>query len=465
MTQTIGGGVDALRSVLDGDALVAGDADYETARRVWNAGIDKHPGIVVRCRSTGDVVAAIGFAREHGLEIAVRGGGHGVNGMGVCDDGLLIDLGRMNEVTVDAAARKARVGGGALLRDLDAAALSEGLAVPAGMIGHTGVGGLTLGGGMGWLTRKFGLSIDNLVAVEIVTADGQVLRAAADEHSDLFWAVRGGGGNFGVVTAFEFQLHEVDPMVEFGLLFWPLEQGAAMLGMAREVISTLPPEINILIVAMNAPPEPFVPEQHHFVPGYAMMVAGFGAGQVHADLVARMRDQVPPLFEMVTPMPYVALQQITDEAVAWGSHAYEKSCYVDDLTDGVIEVIAEHVPRKNSPFSMVMMYRLDAAYSAVGEQDTAYSGGRSPRFCLFLVGFAPDADLLGLDRDWVRAFWDGLRPHSIGTGTYINGLYENGDEDRVLASYGREKYDRLAAIKAVYDPGNVFHLNANIKPL
>jgi FAD/FMN-containing dehydrogenase len=258
---------------------------------------------VARCASPDDVVTAIAFARAAGLEVSVRGGGHNAAGTAVCDGGLMVDLSLLNTVAVDPAARRARVGGGAVLADLDAATQAHGLAVPAGLVSHTGVGGLTLGGGMGWLTRKFGLSIDNLLSAEVVIADGRVLRAAAAEHPDLFWAIRGGGGNFGVVTSFEFGLHEVDPMVQFGLFFWPVDQGPEVLRLARGITAAMPGEINAVLAAVNAPPAPFVPEQHHFAPGYALLLTGFGTMPEHARLAARIRQSLPPLFDLVTPCP------------------------------------------------------------------------------------------------------------------------------------------------------------------
>ena len=296
---------------MEGSVITPADPGFDDGRRVWNAGIDRRPAVIARCASAADVVAATGYAREHGLEVAVRGGAHNPAGTAVCDDGLMIDLSLMNTVEVDPLSRRARVGGGALLADVDAATLAHGLAVPAGLVSHTGVGGLTLGGGMGWLTRKFGLSIDNLVSAEVVTADGRVLRASADEHPGLFWAIRGGGGNFGVVTSFEFALYEVDPMVQLGLFFWPLDQGAQAMRLAREITReitrAMPPEINAVVGALNAPPAPFVPEQHHFAPGYALVLTGFGSGPEHAELVTQIRDRLPPLFDLVTPMPYVEL--------------------------------------------------------------------------------------------------------------------------------------------------------------
>ncbi|HET9116699.1 MAG TPA: FAD-binding oxidoreductase, partial [Pseudonocardiaceae bacterium] len=312
MAQTAIRGVEALRATMTGTVLVPTDGDYDDARRVWNASIDRHPAVIARCRSIQDVVAALAYARVQGLEISVRGGAHNAAGMAVCNGGLMIDLTGLRDVTVDPDGRRVRVGGGALLADMDAATQAYGLAVPAGLVGHTGVGGLTLGGGMGWLTRRFGLSIDSLVSAEVVVADGRVLRAAEDEHPNLFWALRSGGGNFGVVTSFEFRVHEVDPMVQFALFFWPAEQGIEALRLAREVIADMSLNINAIVGALNAPPAPFVPEQHHFQPGFAILLTGFGAADEHGHLVQRIRETLPPMFDMVTPMPYLELQKMQD---------------------------------------------------------------------------------------------------------------------------------------------------------
>jgi FAD/FMN-containing dehydrogenase len=307
------------------------------------------------------------------------------------------------------------------------------------------------------------MAIDNLIAVEIVVADGRILRAAADENPELFWAIRGGGGNFGVVTGFEFQLHKVGPLIEFGLFFWGLDQGTEVLRIAREVIATLPRDLNAVIAGLNAPPAPFVPEQHQFRPGYALLITGFGSSEEHAATTARIREALPPLFELVTPMPYVELQQLLDEASAWGRFGYEKSCYVEGLSDDAIAVISDQLPRKSSPLSNLLFYRLDGAYSEVADDETSFSGGRSPRYAIFIVALAATRELLAADRRWVRSFWEALRPYATGIGSYVNGMAEF-EEDRVRAAYGVAKYQRLAKIKTDYDPDNVFHHNANIKP-
>ncbi len=332
---------------ISGTVLTPGQDGYDDARRLWNAQHDRRPAVIAQVRSAEDVAAAVRYGVENGLEIAVRGGAHSVAGASSVDDGLMIDLSGLNAVTVDVEARRARVGGGALLRDLDAATQAHGLAVPAGMISHTGVGGLTLGGGMGWLTRKHGLSIDNLESVQIVTADGSILRAAEDENPDLFWGVRGGGGNFGVVTEFEFRLHEVGPMIQYGLLFWTVDQGADVLRLARDLFPTLPDEVNVVVAALNAPPAPFVPDALHFAPGFGLVVVGFGSPEEHAEVLDRIRTALPPAFEFATPMPYVALQQTLDEPNDWGRYAYEKGCYLEELSDGAIDVITAGVPEED----------------------------------------------------------------------------------------------------------------------
>ena len=454
--------VAALRQAMSGLVIEPPDAGYEDARLVWNASINRRPAVIAKCESPADVSAAIEFATRKGLEIAVRGGAHSMSGASAVDDGLVIDLSLMNAVSIDPDQKRARVGGGALWQNVDAATQEHGLAVPGGLISHTGVAGLTLGGGMGWLGRQAGLSIDNLLSAEVVTADGQVRRASAEENPDLFWAIRGGGGNFGVVTEFEFRLHEVGPIINFGMLFWTADQGRQVLELARDLFRTLPLDINIVVSGLSAPPAPFVPAQYHFVPGFALSVSGFGTAEEHDAILHRIRTALPPAFEMASPMPYVALQQMLDEGNAWGFHCYDKGLYIEDFSDEVISVIKEQVPQKVSPLSVVLFYRLDGAYSAVEEDATAFSGGRSPRFAVFIIGVCPAPEMFVAEREWVRTFWDNLNQYGLA-GTYVNALTEAPDE-RVRTAYGPEKYARLARLKRTYDPDNVFHRNANILP-
>lgn len=463
MPQVMTQGVEALRAAIAGEVLLPQDPGYDEARTIWNGGIDRRPALVLRPVEPTDISAAIAFAREHDLELSVRGGAHAPAGTSVTDGGLMIDLSRMRQVTVDPAARTCIVGGGATLADRDTATQEHGLAVTGGIIGHTGVGGLTLGGGMGWLTRKHGLSIDNLVSAEVVVADGRVLRASADENADLFWAVRGGGGNFGVVTKFEFRLHPVGPLVDFALLFWALDRGPDVLRLYRELFADVSRDVNIITASISAPPAPFVPEEHRFRAGYAMLVTGIGSHEEHGAVVERIRRELPPLFDLVTPMPYAQLQQMFDEGNAFGYLAYDKAVYVDDLSDNVISVMADHMPRRTSPLSPVFVYRLDGAYSDVGDDDTAFGGGRTPRYVIFLIAMADNTEMFEADREWLRAFWAALLPHSTGIGTYVNGEGEFAP-GQVRESYGPAKWSRLRRIKAEYDPENAFHLNANIPP-
>lgn len=464
MSQTTDSPIAVLRSRIRGDVISAADGQYDDSRRVWNANIDRRPLAVARCLDEADVQEAIRFATENELEVAVRGGAHSMSGASVLEDGIVIDLGQMNLVRVDPETRRAVVAGGALLADLDSATQAHGLAVPAGLVSHTGVGGLTLGGGMGWLTRLGGLSIDNLLSARVVTADGQARVASPSENPDLFWAIRGGGGNFGVVTEFEFALHEVGPIIHFGMLFWPLDQGPAALRHARGVIDSLPDDVNVMVAGLNAPPAPFVPEQHQLQPGYAALVVGTGSAESHAEVFDALHA-VPVLFDFTTPMPYVELQSMLDEANAWGFHCYDKGCYVETLSDEVVDALTTHFPEKSSPLSIVLFYRLDGAFSRVEEQATAFSGGRSPRFAVFVIGVCPAPEMWAAERDWVRAMADALRPLSVDDGVYVNGMTDFDALSPVQAAYGTEKYARLVDIKTKYDPHNVFRRNANIAPI
>jgi FAD/FMN-containing dehydrogenase len=464
MMQVSSHDLEALRMALAGKVITPDDADYDTARIQWNNDIDRRPVAIARCVSPADISAALAFAREQALEVSVRGGGHAFSGDGVCDGGLMIDLSAMRQISVCATARRVQVGGGATVAELDAATQVHGLAVPAGVISHTGVGGLTLGGGIGWLTHKAGLTIDNLLSVDMVLADGRYVHASPDEHADLFWAVRGGGGNLGVVTTFEFQLHPVGSEVHLGLFFWGMDDGEQVMRLAREVMPALPTEAGAqLAIGLNAPPAPFVPLQHHFTPGYLFIVVGFSSAAEHAQLVAPIREALPPLFELVTPIPYVALQRTLDETAPWGLLGYQEVIYLDELTDEVISVIVENMPAKRSPMSCCLIFRLDGAYSAVADDKTAFGGQRTPRYVINIAGIAATPEALSADRAWVRSVWSALRPFAANSGGYVNSMTDN-DEDRVQASYGPTKYERLARIKAKYDPDNIFHLNANIKP-
>ena len=463
MTAAVIRDLTALRAATTGPVFVPGDDGYEQARRIWNGDIDRRPAVVARCSGPGDIAVALAYARDQGLEVAVRGGGHGYWGAAVPERGLMIDLSALDTVTVDPAARRARCGGGASLAQLDAATQQHGLAVPAGTVSHTGVGGLTLGGGFGWLTPLYGLSIDNLESCQVVLADGRCVRASATEHPDLFWALRGGGGNFGVVTEFEFRLHEVGPMVHLAVLFVEQDRAAHAIRTARDCFRALPPGISPGIACISAPPAPFVPEQHHFAPGVAVIMIGFGSAEEHAAAVAPVRAALGPLFDAVMPIPYVALQQMLDEGAFWGVRAYTKGLYLDELPDAAVDVLAQRLPGRKSPLSELLIFPFGGAYAAVGEDDTAFGGRRDMKYVMAIECMTPDPGTFAHDRQWVRETWDALRPAASGPGAYVNLMAEI-DDVALRSTYGPAKYERLARIKAEYDPGNVFRANANIKP-
>ncbi len=462
MTQILG--TDALRTQLTGRVIDKSDFDYDSARSVWNGGIDRRPAAIARCTGPSDVAAAIAFGRERGARISVRGGAHGSWGAEEPDGGLVIDLSDLRGVSVDPGSRRAWCSGGATIGDVDAATARHGLAVTGATISHTGLGGLALGGGLGWLIHKAGLTLDNLLSAELVTADGRTLCVSADEHPDLFWALRGGGGNFGVVTGFEFRLHDVGPLVYLGLFFWPPEHGTEALRIGREVAASLPRNAGLVMTAgLAAPAAPFVPVAHRGRPGYGLMIAGFGSALEHHRLIAPVREALRPLFEFVTPLPYVELQKLLDDTAPWGIHAYEKGLYLQELSEEAISVLSDNIPRKSSPMSFATIFSLGGAFADVGEQETAFGGSRATRFVVNVTAIAPDAELLAIDRSWARSVWQALVPHASDTGGYINAMADY-DEGRVQAAYGPTKYRRLARIKARYDPDNVFRMNANIKP-
>ncbi|RSD22782.1 FAD-binding oxidoreductase [Amycolatopsis eburnea] len=463
MTSTAEPTLESLRARLSGTVLTAGAPGYDVARSVWNGEIDRRPAVVVRPAGAADVAEALAYAREAALDVSVRGGGHNFGGAAVVDGGLCIDLSSLQAISVDPVGRTARVGGGATWAQVDAATQEHALAVPGGTVSHTGVGGLTLGGGFGWLTGKHGLSCDNLLSAEVVTADGQILRASAGEHPDLFWALRGGGGNFGVVTEFEFRLHPVGPLVHLAMFFWSLEDGPAALRQVRDVLETLPGEMGVLLAGLNAPPAPFVPEAHHFQPGYALLIAGFEGAEHHAEAIRGARSGPAPLFEFVSPIPYVELQKLIDDAAPWGILGYEKAAFADGFTDEVIDVITEFLPRKTSPMSIMPVFSMHGAFTEPGDDATAFGGARRKSLAVNIAALAPEPEPYAADRAWVRDFWTALVPFTANAGGYVNFMAEY-EEDRVRTSYGAEKYERLARIKAQYDPRNVFHHNANIPP-
>jgi FAD/FMN-containing dehydrogenase len=458
------GATTQLPDSLAGITLRPNDTGFAGARAaaIWNGDIDRQPALIVQPTSSAGVADVLAFARAQGADLTVRGGGHSFAGNAVADGAIMIDLSRLDSVRVDAEARRAYVGGGAAWAAVDAATAEHGLAVVGGTISHTGVAGLTLSGGMGWLTNAQGLSSDNLVAATMVAADGRTVTASDSENPELFWALRGAGTNFGVVTEFVFQLHELNPLANLGLFFWRPEDAREPLRFARDYIFQLPAGMGVLIAGLSAPPAPFVPPEYHGLTGIAVLIASWGSAEEHAAAVQPLRDR-GPLFELVTPIPYVALQQMLDESAPWSARGYEKALNLMELSDDAIDVVLDWLPRKSSPMSFMPVFPLAGAFHEVEDEATAFGGSRATRWVINVAAMAADADTVARDRIWVRDFIEALRPYASDEGTYLNFLAD-ADEDRVRSSYGEAKYRRLAALKAEWDPDNVFRHNPNIRP-
>jgi FAD/FMN-containing dehydrogenase len=438
------------------------DPAYDEARRIWNGLIDRHPALIVRCTGAADVVDAVNFAREQGLAVSIKAGGHNVAGNAVNDGGLVIDLSGMRGVHVDAASQTVRVQGGATLGDLDRETQLFGLAVPAGVVSTTGVAGLTLHGGAGHLRRKYGLSIDNLLSVDIVTADGLMRRASATEDEDLFWAVRGAGSNFGVVTSFEFRAHPIGPMVMVAAVFYPFETVRQLLPAWRDFMADAPDELSSIAICWSVPPgEPF-PAEHY---GKAVVaVAGMYAGPVEdAEAVVQpLRELGEPLIDLSGPWPWLALQSGFDPLFPKGGLYYWKSRSLAELSEAAIDDIADFASRRPSPLTDVIVWHNGGAMSRVTESETAYAG-RDAKFLVTGEASWDDPALTAEAIKWGRDFWAAMGRHSTG-GLYLNfaGLAEE-EEELVKAGYGAN-YERLAELKAKYDPDNLFRMNLNITP-
>ncbi|WP_296947635.1 FAD-binding oxidoreductase [uncultured Massilia sp.] len=452
--------VAGLRASLRGPVLQPGDADYDDARRVWNAMIDRRPALIARCAGTADVLAALVFARRHGLPLAVRGGGHNIAGSAVCDDGLVIDLSGMRGVRVDPDARLAWVDGGALLADVDHETQAFGLAVPLGINSTTGVAGLALGGGFGWLSRMHGLTVDNLVGAEVVTADGRRRRAGPDEEADLFWALRGGGGNFGVVTGFEFALHPVGPDVTAGLLVFPQAEGNAVLRRYRDLVDTLPDEVAIWAVLRKAPPLPFLAPEVHGTDVVALAVFSPLAPAAVEPVVARACGVGRLLGEHVGAMPYVAWQKIFDPLLAPGARNYWKSHNFTRLSDAAIDVVLRYAAAAPTAQCEIFLGLIGGRANAPAPDATAYPH-RDILFAMNVHGRWTEAADDARCMAWAREFFAAAAPHAAGS-VYVNFLTQD-EQARTGAAYGAN-HARLAQVKRRYDPDNLFRFNHNIAP-
>jgi len=449
-----------LGSNFGGDLIPPTDGRYDEARKVYNAMIDRRPGLIARCADAGDVVKAVDFARKEGVLASIRGGGHNAGGLGVCDDGLVIDLSAMRQVEVDPEQNTVRVQGGATWGEVDRATHEHGRAVPSGIISTTGVGGLTLGGGLGHLSRRFGLSIDNLLAADMVLADGSSVTASEDQNEDLFWGIRGGGGNFGVVTSFVFRTNPVDTVLA-GPMFWPLEQSEEVLRFYDEFIAGAPRDVNGFFAFLTVPPgDPFPAELHmRQVCGVVWCCTGDLAEAEEA--LRPARELGPPLLDGVQEVPFPGLQSAFDEVYTPGLQWYWKADFIDALPDEAIAAHVEYGSQLPSMHSTMHLYPIDGAVHDVGQDETPFAY-RDSRWAEVIVGVDPDPANADAITGWAKDYWEALHPHSAG-GAYVNFLMHDEGAERVKATY-RDNYDRLAEVKRSYDPDNLFRVNQNIAP-
>jgi FAD/FMN-containing dehydrogenase len=444
----------AFVSAFRGTVLEPGAPAYEETRSIWNAMIDRRPAVIARCTGTSDVALAIGFAREHDLLLSVRSGGHNIAGLAVCEGGLMIDLSLMKGVWVDPKTRTARAQAGCTLGDLDRETQLHGLAAVLGFVSTTGIAGLTLGGGFGYLTRRHGWTCDNLVSMEVVTADGRVLRAAADENEELFWALRGGGGSFGVVTSFEYRLFPVGPTILGGAIAWRGEDAKEVLDLYREVTSSAPPELTVVAVLRVAPPAPWLPKETHGQPVVMLLVCYTGPLEDGERLVAPLRAFKQPVADVVTQRPYAQMQTLIDATQPKGRRYYWKSHYMAAITEQAASVLTQSAEAIRSPHSAILLFHLEGALNRLAS-DHSPAGNRDAAFVTNFAGSWERAEDDEPNVRWARECFEATRRFSTG-GTYVNFLTADEGRERVEAAYGRDALERLAGLKQTYDPGNLF---------
>jgi FAD/FMN-containing dehydrogenase len=453
--------VEAFSASLEGALLYPGGDGFDDAVRIWNGMIKRRPSLVVRPAGTPDVVRTVDFAREHELELSIKGGGHNIAGLALSDGGITLDMSSLRGVAVDARAARAAVDAGCTLGDVDRATQEHGLATTLGFVSLTGVAGLTVGGGFGYLSRRFGWTVDDLEAVGIVTADGTLRRASRSENVDLFWAIRGGGGNFGVITEFVFRLHEVGPQVTAGLIAWPASDAERVLDLFRQVTDGGPRELTIAALMRNAPPAPWLPEAAHGTPIVALVICHSGTLEQAAADLAPIRSLGTPLADVIQVKPYVAQQAMLDATQPQGRHYYWKSEFLRGLDDELLRTYRAQFVGNTAPANQIVLFQIGGAIHDLPEDDGAV-GNREAGFACVIQAMWPEGDPAGgAHRDWVRRSWEALRPYSSG-GNYVNFQTEDEADDRTRQSY-RGNFARLGAIKATYDPGNLFRVNRNIQ--
>jgi FAD/FMN-containing dehydrogenase len=455
--------VEQLSEAMRGDVLHPGSEGYEEARRVWNGLIDRRPAVIARCAGVADVIQAVDFARANAMEVSVRGGGHSAQGYGTNDDGLVIDLSPMKGIRVDPESRTVRAEAGLTWGEFDRETQAFGLAVTGGRFSTTGIAGLALGSGSGWLERKCGLTGDNLLAADVVTADGRLVKCSPRQNSDLFWGIRGGGGNFGIVTSFVFRLHDVGPLIYGGMLVAAPDRAGETLRFMREYMADAPDDLGGAFAFVSAPPEPFVPPEMHFKPIAGLVLCWTGDHEEGERVVAPIREAMQPLMDMVGPMPYVALQSMLDGGAQPGTNAYLKAEFMNELSDAAIEKMVAHGAARPGPMCQLLVEPMGGAISRVADHETAL-GRRDVAWCYHALGLWMDPTPEAADAHvaWARQLATDLDPETT-EGVYLNFTSDSGEE-RVRSSYGPEKYARLVELKDRYDPGNMFHLNQNIRP-
>src|SRR5262245_13086992 len=454
--------LDELDGSFGGEVLLPSTPGYDTARRIWNGGIDRRPAYIARCTGVADVVAAVCFARERDLQVAVRSGGHGVAGHAVCDGGLVIDLSPMKGIRVDPQARTARAQAGVLWGELDRETQLHGLATVGGIVTHTGIAGLTLGGGLGWLTRKYGATVDNLVSVDLVTADGDLVTASADENAELFWGVRGGGGNFGIVTSFEYRVHPVGPTVLAGPIFHRLADAPELLRFYRQFAAAAPDELTTILELSVAQPLPFLPTEVRGKPLVMLGSCYAGPPRDGVDVVRPLKEFGNPIADLLEPKPYLALQSMFDPFVPHGWHRYWKSVELPPLTDEAIDTLVEQASAQTSPKSYCIVFQLGGTLSRVGRDETAFTQRDAAHNVNINAVWTPDDPDSERHICWARDYFGAMQPHAADR-VYVNFLGDEGP-DRVRQAYGPATYDRLARLKRVHDRTNFFRLNQNIQP-
>jgi FAD/FMN-containing dehydrogenase len=455
--------VEQLAEAMRGEVIHPDSPGYDEARTVWNGMFDRRPAVIAKCAGVADVIQAVDFARANALEVAVRSGGHSANGYGVCDDGLVIDLSDMKGIRVDPESHTVRAEAGLTWGEFDRETQAFGLAVTGGRFSTTGIAGLALGSGSGWLERKCGLTGDNLLSADVVTADGRLVKCSPRENADLYWGIRGGGGNFGIVTSFVFRLHEVGPIIYGGMLVADPAKGPEVLRFMREYMEEAPEDLGAAVAFVSAPPEEFVPPEMHFKPILGIVICWTGDHEEGERVVAPIREIAEPMMDMVAPMPYVALQSMLDGGGPKGIRGYMKAEFMEELSDAAIEKLAVHGGARPSPTCQLLMEPMGGAISKLEEGETAI-GRRDVQWCYHALAMwmEPGEEAEAAHLDWARKLSADLEPETT-EGVYLNFTSDAGDE-RVKKTYGPEKYAKLVALKDKYDPANMFHLNANIKP-